>query len=305
MTYMCTVWIDYKKSYDLVPHLWINRCLEYIKISGKVKNLVGNAMLHWRVELSSEGERSADVQIKRGIFQGDSLSSILFVLALILLFIILNKAKEGYSLGKDRAKLNRLLLTNDLKLYGKEKNQLHSLVQAMQNISNDIGMTFGIEKCAMVEMKRGKLSDSNGIDLTEGNKIKSLQDEEVYKYLGVLKNDKIKRKEMKDMLKDMLRQKYFRRIRRILRSKLNAGNIVQAINSKAVSLIRYGTRIIAWRKDEVKDIDRKTRKLLTMHRSMHPRSDVDRLYWKRADGGRGQKSIEDVELEKTSIGFSL
>ena len=163
-------------------------------------------------------------------------------------------------------------------------------------------MTFGIEKCAMVEMKRGKLIDNDGLDLPEGQKIKSLQDEEAYKYLGVLENDKIKSTEMKDIL----RQEYFRRVKKILRSKLNAGNIIQAINSRAVSLIRYGAGIIDWRKDELKDIDRKTRKLFTMHRSMHPQSDVDRLYWKRAEGGRGLKSVEEVvELEKASLGYYL
>ena len=34
--------------------------------------------------------------------------------------------------------------------------------------------------------------------------------------------------------------------------------------------------IIDWRKDELRDIDRKTKKLFTMHRSMHPQSDADR-----------------------------
>ena len=202
--------------------------------------------------------------------------------------MILNKAKEGYSLGKDRAKSNHLLFMDDLKLYGKDRNQLDSLVQTVRIFSSDIGMTFGIEKCAMVEMKRGKLIDSDGLDLPEGQKIKSLQDEEAYKYLGVLENDKIKSTEVKDIL----RQEYFRRVKKILRSKLNAGNIIEAINSRAVSLIRYGAGIIDWRRDELKDIDRKTRKLFTMHRSMHPQSDVDRLYWKRAEGGRGLNPIK-------------
>ena len=275
---------------------------KFFKISGKVRNLLEYAMPQWRVELTSGGERLADVQIKRGIFQGDSLSPILFVLALIPLSIILNKAKEGCSLGKDRAKLNHLLFMDDLKLYGKDKDQLDSLVQTVRIFSSDIGMTFGIEKCAMVEMKRGKLIDIDGLDLPEGEKMRSLQDEEAYKYLGVLENDKIKSTEMKNIL----RQEYFRRVKKMLRSKLNAGNIIQAINSRAVSLIQYGAGIIDWRKDELKDIDRKTRKLFTMHRSMHPQWDVDRLYWKRTEGGRGLQSVEEVvELEKASLGYYL
>ena len=53
-------------------------------------------------------------------------------------------------------------------------------------------------------------------------------------------------------------------------------------------------------------MDRKTRKLFTMHRSMHPQSDVDRLYCKRTEGGRGLQSIEQVvEIEKASMGLYL
>ena len=172
---------------------------------------------------------------------------------------------------------------DDLKLYGKDKDQLDSLVQTVRIFSSDIGMTFGIEKCAMAEMKRTKLIDSDGLDRREGEKIRSLQDEEAYKYLGALENDKSKSTEMMDIL----RHEYFRRVKKILRSKMKAENIIQAINSTAVSLIQYGAGIIGWRKDELNDIDRKTRKLFTMHRSMHPQSDVDRLYWKRTEGGRG------------------
>ena len=86
-------------------------------------------MLQWIVELTSGGEiPPSSCADRRGIFQGDSPSPILLVLALIPLSIILNKAKEGYSMGKVRAQLNHLLLMDDLKLYGKGKNQLDSLV---------------------------------------------------------------------------------------------------------------------------------------------------------------------------------
>ena len=47
-------------------------------------------------------------------------------------------------------------------------------------------MEFGIEKCALVIMKRGKLSSSNGIKLPHDDVIKALNAKEGYKYLGVL-----------------------------------------------------------------------------------------------------------------------
>ena len=40
-------------------------------------------------------------------------------------------------------------------------------------------------------------------------------------------------------------------------------------------------------------IDRKTRKLFTIYGALHPKSDVDRLYIPRKEGGRGLITIED------------
>ena len=40
-------------------------------------------------------------------------------------------------------------------------------------------------------------------------------------------------------------------------------------------------------------MDQRTRKLMTMHKVLHPRDDVDRLYVSRKERGRGLASIED------------
>ena len=51
--------------------------------------------------------------------------------------------------------------------------------------------------------------------------------------------------------------------------------------------------ILDWTKEEVEQIDIKTRKLLTFTGNFHRNSNVDRLYATRADGGRGLNSIYD------------
>ena len=49
-------------------------------------------------------------------------------------------------------------------------------------------------------------------------------------------------------------------------------------------------------------MDRRTRKLMTMHNALHPRSNVDRLYIPRSEGGRGLLSVEDtVNLAKQGL----
>jgi len=81
---------------------------------------------------------------------------------------------------------------------------------------------------------------------------------------------------------------------KLLKSKLNSGNLFSAINTWAVSLFRYSAGILEWTKAELQEIDRRTRKRLTIYKGMHPRSDVDRLYVERSKGGRGLMSVEDV-----------
>lgn len=53
----------------------------------------------------------------------------------------------------------------------------------------------------------------------------------------------------------------------------------------------YGTGILKWSEEELKEMDRKSRKLPTMHWVHHPRADTD-LYTKRANG-RWLVSVED------------
>ena len=80
---------------------------------------------------------------------------------------------------------------------------------------------------------------------------------------------------------------------------MNSGNLVQGVNTCAVPLLRYSAAFISWRKCDLQaiDIDRKTRKLIALYGGLHPKSDVDRFYVPRKDGGRGLIAIEDcVEL---------
>ena len=60
-----------------------------------------------------------------------------------------------------------------------------------------------------------------------------------------------------------------------------------ALNTWAASILRFGTGILKWNKNELQEIDRKTRRFMTMNKELHPRNDVARLYVSRKNGGRG------------------
>ena len=67
--------------------------------------------------LCSGNSELGEVEIKRGIFQGDSLSPLVFVLALIPLSLILRKTKAAYEFSESKVKFSHLFFVDDLKLY--------------------------------------------------------------------------------------------------------------------------------------------------------------------------------------------
>ena len=68
--------IDYKKAYDMVPYSWIIECLDLIGVADNVKSLLVNSMEKWKIMLYSRNSELYEVEIKPGIFQGDSSTSL-------------------------------------------------------------------------------------------------------------------------------------------------------------------------------------------------------------------------------------
>ena len=94
-------------------------------------------------------------------------------------------------------------------------------------------------------------------------------------------------------MKENIRKEYFKRLRVTLKSKLNTKLVFQAINTWVVPTVQYSAGITEWTKEEVKKMDRKFRKIITMYGGLHPRSNVEWLYQPRSEGGRGLVSMED------------
>ena len=89
-------WIDHKKAYDFVPHCWINECMKLFGIADNVRIFLEKSMKQWKLSLTSNGEDLGEVAVKREIFQGDSLSPLLFVLSMVPLPLILKKVNASY-----------------------------------------------------------------------------------------------------------------------------------------------------------------------------------------------------------------
>ena len=96
---LSVAWIDYQKAYNRVPHSWLEQMLEYISAPGKVRCCLSALIPLWKTQFSTRLRRDtvhAELSLKRGQFQGDSLSPLLFCLCIVPLSHALRTADMGY-----------------------------------------------------------------------------------------------------------------------------------------------------------------------------------------------------------------
>ena len=95
-TNLAMAWIDYRKAYDFVPHSWILECLDMLGIADNVRSFLEKSMKKWKLLLNSNGSNLFGIDVNRGIFQGDRLSPLIFVILMIHLSLLLRKVKASY-----------------------------------------------------------------------------------------------------------------------------------------------------------------------------------------------------------------
>ena len=94
-------------------------------------------------------------------------------------------------------------------------------------------------------------------------------------------------------MKDKIKKNISGELEQLLETKLSCRNLIKGINTWAVPLVRYSGPFLKWTRDELNQMGQRTRKLMTMHKALHPRDDINRLYVSRKERGRGLASLED------------
>ena len=166
---------------------------------------------------------------------------------MMLMNHILSKCTAGYKLSRSQEKINHLMYMDDIKLFAKNVKELETLIYADRIYNQDIGMEFGIGKCAKLLMKSGKRNMTDGMELLNHDKIWTPEENETYRYLGILEADTIKQVQMKDTI----RKEYLRRTRKLFETKLSSRNLIKGINTWAMPLVRYLGPFLKWTTEEL------------------------------------------------------
>ena len=144
-------------------------------------------------------------------------------------------------------------------------------------------MKFGLDKSRKSTILKGKCSKTEGIQLTSEENIKELNNVEFYRYLGNQESNLI----CHAATKSQLTEEYFCRLRKILKST----NLITAINTWVIPAISYGFSVINWTKTYLNTIDTKIRNLMRKSHIVYNKTNVERLYLPRNEGGRGLISL--------------
>ena len=128
------------------------------------------------------------IKFLKGIFQGDSFSVSLFVICLNPLSFLLKRVKD-YALGQGRSMHHtHNFFVNDLKLYARTTISIKKQLDIITTFSKYIRMTFGEDKCAFLEIHKGKMINNLEPLVINNLTIKTIQHGDSYRYLGIDEN---------------------------------------------------------------------------------------------------------------------
>ena len=295
---LAVAWLDVKKAYDSISHEWVGELVRLLGFNPSICQCLHRLINTWRTQFRIPGPSpqsvSQPISILRGIFQGDSLSPLLFCLSLLPISRELRHSGFGYLNGPPahRTLVSHLYYMDDLKLFASSVAKLESMTSVAEIVGRDIGLDLNPGKCSIFSLHRGQpVADAPDVTtLASESIIAHLDDNASYKYLGLTERGQF----CSPTIKASIRQEYHRRLRMILQSGLSAKRLIKAINAYAVPVILYSLPLLHWTKEEIASLDRLTRRLLTEFRAHHPHASTIRIYLPRSSGGRGLLSVEQM-----------
>ena len=221
------------------------------------------------------------IRYLRGIFQGDSLSVLLFILAVNPLSFLLNKLK-GYKMGftsNCNTNITHLFFVDGLKLYASNLQEATKLLKFITTFSNNIRMKFGESKCAYLKIEKSLIKQSAQNLEINNVCIKPIREGESYNYLGEDENLGY----VGSLNKERVTTKYKKRMQKIWSSELSAYKKHLANNTFALSVLTPISTY--WIIREIQNLDR--------------------LHLPHINGGRGLKNIKTYQSRIISISQHL
>lgn len=300
---MHMAWVDFRKAFDSIGHRYLRWVLQVVKVPEAIRTYLGKCMPHWETRFEIGARHSQRIVIRRGIFQGDSLSPTLFAIAIAPISTTLADPEFGYKTGYGRIggkelAINHQFYMDDLKCYARSSTTLENMLNSVSNIGRIAGLEINPSKCSVVSTAKRERWEVR----VDESAIISLGPEEGYKYLGCYQRIAYTASGM-----DAIFNKVIAKAAAIAQSKLSVNQKRAAFRSIVLPTVGYvytltsgGDNKLGTCRLRAQRLDKKLRKLLVTHKIITKPSCTARLYLDVGRGGQGWPSIED-ELENAIL----
>lgn len=292
-------WIDYSKAFDSIPHGYMQYILKTIKVHKYVLLAITSMMEKWTVKYcvgaGLEKQVSRPLQVRSGVLQGDTLSPMLFCLAIAPVSHMLHTRHERQTLSGgiegSESNLNHLYYMDDLKLYSNSQEELDQMINNVENLSGSIGLRMNVKKCAMVSSK-GRVNDAK--------RLPQLAVTDTYKYLGIEQHLVADEAAAWARIAETMKE----RLVEFLQKDLTVGSTVKGINTMMMPVAKYLAANTIVSNTSFKDYVKKARRfdcdcraILVEYKFRYKINNVNRLYLDPNLGGLGVKRVEDAMNE--------
>ena len=146
-----SIWYDFSKAYDSVSHVQLRRLVNSLPVHVEVRNLIKNMMIKWAVIIEVGKTKIPAIRVKRGVYQGDSMSSLLFILSTAY---IINSIKTNFEITK-AAKGKQQIMTymDGIKVHAPNKKAADLITEKLKKTAADLSLALNIQKCEIFNNK--------------------------------------------------------------------------------------------------------------------------------------------------------
>ena len=236
---MASAWLDIKKVFYSVPHAYVLAILKKLPINTAVPKLIERIYRSpsTRLELLAEKDitQLGSIPLQKDVLQGDSLSPLLFVLAMQPLTKLLHSTVDTLTIGdfNNSMTLNHLLFMDGLKLFARDTDSLGKLLNNTKEFFAKAGLSLNAQKSA---------HSSDYTKIKTLNELPVVNSATGYKYLGFFQTDKTLQMANKKKPIELVHE----RVARVIGTNLSGRNMVTALNEVAVTLLNYSAGVTAW-----------------------------------------------------------
>lgn len=301
-------WVDFAKAFDSVSHKYLLDLLRTVGVREGLIDIIKRIMNQWRTVISG-GEREERVRVRSGVFQGDTLSPLLFCLSVAPISHTLRNSgpDPGFvfepKMGETE-RVSHIYYVDDLKVFADTEAEVSRMLARVRREAASFGLTLNPSKCAVHTVVESQKRDHPTCKVDSD--IPRLGPGNCYKYLGIPQRGA---PEWGEAYKDLL-SRVRSKVSAFVQSELTLRQVIRGINATVMPAIEYvftsiplGTKGSASMADCTK-LNAEIRRCLVDGKLRYAKSSVARLYVASRQGGIGLHDVEVIGRTAIATAFA-